>query len=83
VKRHTWVSCFWEKVLAFVGAPKGIGSSIERLEVIEMILLHGLFVILFLFVQLLRWNLIAGKEHTINYCKSLIYYGICELPKAN
>jgi hypothetical protein len=48
VKRHTWVSCFWEKIPAFVGAPKGIGSSTKRLEVIEIILLHVLFVILFL-----------------------------------
>jgi hypothetical protein len=20
---HIWVSCFWEKIFAFVGAPKG------------------------------------------------------------
>jgi hypothetical protein len=72
-----------EKAPTFVGAPKGIGSSAKKPKVIEMILLHGLFVILFLFVQLLRWNLIVGKEHTINCCKSLIYYGICELPKQN
>jgi hypothetical protein len=45
-----------------VGAPKGIGSSIERPEVIEMILLHGLFVILLFLIQLLRWNLIVGSN---------------------